>query len=988
MIIKRLHIYGFGRFENYVMELEDNGVQVILGENESGKSTIMAFIEYMLFGFPKKSEKRLRYEPKTTQAYGGKLQLQTSEHGLLTIERKGGASGTVDLYNDNGEKVDPGFLRKILAEVNVSTFRNVFSFNLDGLQKVGEIKSEELGEYLFNAGLTGAQQLNVISDRLEEEQQKLFKPNGKNPLINQKAKTLVELDRQVKQWGKKLDDYNTMKADLEQKKVSMLQYEERKREVRERLTALQHYQSIRPLVEKEKMLKTQLDELPTALPFPEEGLERYRRLKDRLVDLESEHQHIADLIQENEESQKSIEIDESLLAKSKEIRETDSSLRLFKARQADLNRLRERAANVRQEIEAERESIGTEWTGEKIRSTNTDLVTKQQLLAITKQLDELEGEQKRLDRELEQARMKLEENEKKLEKMEKQRLPEEEIQAYREKLTRLSHQSPQQIREQIQALKDIQKTTTQSSNKWIGWSMISLGMVVALMMMILGDRLIGLVIGVSLIGLGFILQTRKETKDDGISGRIRDLNKQLDQVDEMDVEEESKKLNDLLLNQQQITLQIRYADDQTEELERNYQQIARRYDQWELDYHRTQDQLNEWRERFSMPKHVPYHMLVEIFERIDRIKQRYKEKQKLEAEMRQIEQSNLHFIKTLEQLLGYDLEGSESIEVEVAQLTARLDKEMEHQKNLLQLQHDHEELCRREEAMKKKLEHYLEEADRLFKTAEVDDEEAYWAKGKANVTYHKLMEELRTVQIQLDQMSSDRFQVDAFLGQGVNEIQSEIEELAEELEKVEANVDQLRDESSTLQANLAFLEEDGTYSEQLHQLEAAKSEFAQLTRKWSIYRTAQYALNKAKQNYQAERQPKVIQRAETYFSNLTEGRYSHLIPPNGEESFLVERKDTLLFNPEELSRATKEQLYLALRFALAQEYESQGVFPFVLDDILVNFDVKRRTLAARLIEGIGKERQILYFTCHEETAGHLTNHPYRLKAVIQETQPN
>ncbi|GMA69185.1 hypothetical protein GCM10025879_04310 [Leuconostoc litchii] len=53
MRIKRLEISGFGRWSQQNFDLID-GMQVIAGQNESGKTTLRAFIVGVLFGFPTK----------------------------------------------------------------------------------------------------------------------------------------------------------------------------------------------------------------------------------------------------------------------------------------------------------------------------------------------------------------------------------------------------------------------------------------------------------------------------------------------------------------------------------------------------------------------------------------------------------------------------------------------------------------------------------------------------------------------------------------------------------------------------------------------------------------------------------------------------------------------------------------------------------------------------------------------------------------------
>ena len=53
MIIEKLNIKAFGRLRDYELELSP-GVNIIEGENESGKSTLCAFIKFIFYGIPAK----------------------------------------------------------------------------------------------------------------------------------------------------------------------------------------------------------------------------------------------------------------------------------------------------------------------------------------------------------------------------------------------------------------------------------------------------------------------------------------------------------------------------------------------------------------------------------------------------------------------------------------------------------------------------------------------------------------------------------------------------------------------------------------------------------------------------------------------------------------------------------------------------------------------------------------------------------------------
>jgi uncharacterized protein YhaN len=70
-----------------------------------------------------------------------------------------------------------------------------------------------------------------------------------------------------------------------------------------------------------------------------------------------------------------------------------------------------------------------------------------------------------------------------------------------------------------------------------------------------------------------------------------------------------------------------------------------------------------------------------------------------------------------------------------------------------------------------------------------------------------------------------------------------------------------------------------------------------------------------------------------------------------------------------LSRATAEQLFLALRLSYIDNLAGANPsLPVLMDDVLVNFDDERRRAAAQVIAEFASSRQVIYFTCHPATA--------------------
>ena len=102
------------------------------------------------------------------------------------------------------------------------------------------------------------------------------------------------------------------------------------------------------------------------------------------------------------------------------------------------------------------------------------------------------------------------------------------------------------------------------------------------------------------------------------------------------------------------------------------------------------------------------------------------------------------------------------------------------------------------------------------------------------------------------------------------------------------------------------------------------------------------------------------------FNRITDGRYTNLIPEQGALTVLDPRGSRL--DSSQLSRGATEQLYLAMRFALARQHARTTSLPLVLDDVLVNADPPRKRHLARELHVVATDLQVLLFTCHPETA--------------------
>ena len=144
-------------------------------------------------------------------------------------------------------------------------------------------------------------------------------------------------------------------------------------------------------------------------------------------------------------------------------------------------------------------------------------------------------------------------------------------------------------------------------------------------------------------------------------------------------------------------------------------------------------------------------------------------------------------------------------------------------------------------------------------------------------------------------------------------------------------------------------------------LKAVNRKISHLEDTYEALELAQKALSAATTELQRRFAPRISKRAQELFLRLTGGRYQQITL--GEDLSLsarTENEDTLR-SSQWRSDGTVDQLYLALRLAVAEELTPDA--PLVLDDALVRFDDKRLAVALDILKEAAENKQVIVFTC-------------------------
>lgn len=157
------------------------------------------------------------------------------------------------------------------------------------------------------------------------------------------------------------------------------------------------------------------------------------------------------------------------------------------------------------------------------------------------------------------------------------------------------------------------------------------------------------------------------------------------------------------------------------------------------------------------------------------------------------------------------------------------------------------------------------------------------------------------------------------------------------------------------------------------QLKAVNRRISQLEDTYAALEHAQTALSAATTALQRRFAPRISKRTQELFGKLTGGRYQRITLGEDLSLSTSAGDEDVLRSSLYRSDGTIDQLYLALRLAVAEELTPDA--PLVLDDALVRFDDQRLAVAVDILKEFSRSKQVILFTCQG-----------RERTLIRETQ--
>ncbi len=145
------------------------------------------------------------------------------------------------------------------------------------------------------------------------------------------------------------------------------------------------------------------------------------------------------------------------------------------------------------------------------------------------------------------------------------------------------------------------------------------------------------------------------------------------------------------------------------------------------------------------------------------------------------------------------------------------------------------------------------------------------------------------------------------------------------------------------------------------ELDAVRARLARLDDTYAALEIALNALQEASNQLRRRFAPRISKRAQEIFTQLTGNRYDRLILGSDMSLSVGAHDEDTLHGSLWRSDGTVDQLYLALRLAVAEELTPDA--PLILDDALVRFDDGRLAAAMAVLQEAAAQKQVLLFTC-------------------------
>ena len=197
----------------------------------------------------------------------------------------------------------------------------------------------------------------------------------------------------------------------------------------------------------------------------------------------------------------------------------------------------------------------------------------------------------------------------------------------------------------------------------------------------------------------------------------------------------------------------------------------------------------------------------------------------------------------------------------------------------------------------------------------------------------------------------------------VSALDSALRSLENEITTKESERDQLQEQCRELKAERDELASEDDLRAAQNLINEGRIEFERVGEAYAVDRIAEKLLNDLHRRFMAELVGTLIDDASEIFAEITQEYDGIELGDDLQDlEFQAIRSDRPDHGVGELSRATAEQLFLAVRIARIRQ--TTVSLPVVIDDATTNFDPSHATRVFEVLGELTETNQVFFLTCH------------------------
>ena len=1026
MKLEELFLDGFGHFHQGIFSPAGRAVTVFFGPNEAGKSTLLAFIRTMIFGFPRRG-RDAHFPPLAGGRHGGRIRLSADDGQVYTLERYAGTrGGAVAVRNDAGESLDSNeFMAQITGRANQAVFNNVFAFGIDELQQVGVLDDSSVNDSIYSAG-QGVPGLSAFGQRLTARKRRIFLPTGQQQEVITLAGSLRGIDEQLRvvegnaeRYGSLTTRRSEIETELQNLDGDRSRLSTRQAEIRNMTSGWDDWVEL-------NNCDSQLEALPRYEQFPDDAIPRLEAFQERARQAGSDSEEAAEQLRAAMEAATAGIPDEALLEAADRVEEIRRGRGSFDGSVHDLPERQGELREMEASLSTSLGELGHQWGATDLEGFDTSLVVRNQVDAWKERLTGSGDRLRQAELRLEQERRTLLDRQLETQEAREQLPPEpppldaaglmERHDALRSARGHLGEyerlrQNHENLRAQLSVLASGTESRHDASRPLPPLVLILLclaGAALAVVGVLLGGAGLpmgvagGLVLIAVAVALWFLGRTGPSSTTSPVMSPLgqqaADAESAAERSRQALIEaaaplDPAGQIDGAALDSAEARLEAARAqlgtwdsaNTRLEEASRRQRSQEHRLTDVTAEQEGAaeshQEALLEWRQWLrerQLDEVLTPDTMTAFLARVDAAKGALSETRRMGDRVAAIEKDIQEFRQKVETLaVAHDIALADGNWGQIASaadaLINRMERTREAQSHREAALEQTEGARRVVEDRERRQGQAQQELDDFLALGGTDDPEDFRVRARTHETVLELQRQRNELVRRLELLSGPGDSFDAFRNRlaGTDQVQlnEESERVAEQVREVEERRSGLQEERGRIDHELEQLTGEEESSRLRAQRETLLEQLRDSAREWSRLTLAEALLEKTRQKFEMERQPRVVQHAQDFFSHITNRRYERLFVPIGDRTVTVMDGTGGTKQPEALSRGTREQLYLALRFGLVREFgEHAERLPVVVDEVLVNFDQVRAKLAAESFAALSETNQVLVFTCHPGTA--------------------